>query len=304
MEKVTANVFRYDPSSDQAHRYETYEVPYEKGMRVLGVLLCIQENMDTSLAFRYSCRRKRCGSCGVLVNGKPKLACMEPAKKEMTIEPLPNLPIVRDLVVETSEYEDRIQSINPYLVRKNPPEQEPEILPPRTFAAASPLNQCIECFSCMSACPVNGLQWEGFSGPATLIQVARRMLDPRDGADRVPEAGQAGLEHCVSCYACVNACPVEIGIVDEAVEKIKRKTLGRSGSVYGKYNQTWREMIVKNGLVNPFALMRKVSGLEKFLANARVGMQFFRKGKVSLRSKTIPNVEEIGKIQKAIGEKR
>ena len=144
MEKVTARVFRYDPSTDDAHRYETYEVPYEKGMRVLGVLMHIQENIDTSLAFRYSCRRKRCGSCGVLVNGKPGLACMEEAKAEMVIEPLPNLPIIRDLVVETNEYEERIESIRPYLVRKKQPEREPEKLLPGNFTAVRPLNQCIE----------------------------------------------------------------------------------------------------------------------------------------------------------------
>jgi fumarate reductase (CoM/CoB) subunit B len=304
MEKVTARVFRYDPSTDDAHRYERYEVPYEKGMRVLGVLMYIQENVDTSLAFRYSCRRKRCGSCGVLVNGKPRLACMEEAKAEMVIEPLPNLPIVRDLVVETNEYEERIESIRPYLARKKQPEREPEKLLPGNFTAVRPLNQCIECFSCTSVCPVNGLKWEGFSGPATLIQLARRMLDPRDDMDRIPDAGKAGFEHCVSCYACVNACPVEIGILEEVIEKIRKRYIEKEASVYGKYNQTWGDLVVKNGLVNPFTLMRKVSTFDKWLGNILIGIKFFLKGKISLKGKKIPNMDEIRTIQKGIGEKR
>jgi fumarate reductase (CoM/CoB) subunit B len=304
MEKVTARVFRYDPSTDDTHRYETYEVPYEKGMRVLGVLLYIQENVDTSLAFRYSCRRKRCGSCGVLVNGKPGLACMEEAKEEMVIEPLPNLPIVRDLVVETNEYEERIQSIRPYLIRKNRPEREPEKLLPSNFTAVRPLNQCIECFSCMSACPVNGLKWEGFSGPATLIQLARRMLDPRDDMDRIPAAGEAGFEHCVACYACVNACPVEIGIVEGVIENIRKKYTEKKPSLYGNYNKAWGDLIVKNGLVNPFTLMRKVSTFNKLVSNMLIGIKFLLKGKISLKNKKISNIDEIRTIQKVIGEKR
>lgn len=175
---------------------------------------------------------------------------------------------------------------------------------PNTFTAVRPLNQCIECFSCMTACPVNGLKWEGFSGPATLIQLARRMFDPRDDMNRIPDAGQAGFEHCVACYACVDACPVEIGILEEVIEKIKKKYIEKKASVYGKYNKTWGDLIVKNGLVNPFALMRKASTFDKLLSNMSIGIKFFLKGKISLKCKKIPNIEEIGILQKVIGEKK
>jgi len=304
MEEVTAKVFRYDPTADGAHRYETYEIPYEKGMRVLGVLLYIQENIDTSLAFRYSCRRRRCGSCGVVVNGKPGLACMEEAKKEMVIEPLPNLPIIRDLVVETEEYEERIQNISPYLVRRKQPEQEPEKLLPRNFATVRPLNQCIECFSCMGACPVNGINWKDFSGPTTLVQLARRLLDPRDDMDRIPDALRAGFVHCVACYSCVNACPVEIGVLEGVIENIRKTYIENERVGYAKYNKTWKDIVVENGIVNPFILMRRTSNINSLLSNMLTGIKFILKGKISLGSKRIPNHEEIRIIQKVIGEKR
>jgi len=304
MEKVTAKVFRYDPTTDNAHRYETYEVPHEKGMRILGVLLYIQENIDTSLAFRYSCRRRRCGSCGVIVNGKPRLACMEAAEKEMVIEPLPDMPIIRDLVVETGEYEERIRNISPYLGRRKQSEQEPEKLLPRTFTTVKPLNQCIECFLCMSACPVNGIHWKSFSGPATLVQLARRLLDPRDDMDRIPDAVRAGFVHCVTCYSCVNVCPVEIGVVEGVIENIKKKFIENERGDYAKYNKTWKDIVVKNGIVNPFILKRRTLNINTLLTNVLTGIKFVLKGKISLSSKRIPNIEEIRIINKVSGEKR
>jgi len=118
IDKVTVKVFRYDPSRDKEPRYETYEVPYFEGMRVLDVLLYIVDYLGEDIAFRWSCGSARCGTCAMLVNGKPKLTCFEPAEKEMVIEPLPNFPIIRDLVVDTSGYYKRLLNFIPYLKRK------------------------------------------------------------------------------------------------------------------------------------------------------------------------------------------
>lgn len=301
MENVSATVFRYDPTMEKAARYETYEVPHERGMRVLDVLKHIQENYDNSFVFRYSCRRRRCGSCSVLVNGKPELACIAEAKKKMIIEPSPNLPIIRDLVVDTQEYEHRVENIRPYLMRKAPPAQEPEKLFPRDFGTVRPLNQCIECFSCMSACPVNGIRWGGFDGPTTLVQIARRQFDPRDSEFRLGDAASAGLEHCVTCYSCVNTCPVEIGILEGVIEKLRKKAVEQKDRQYAKYNETWKELIVANGVVNPFLLMRRVSKIQDLFQNVVKGAQFFFKGKISLGSKRVSNVQEIQKIHEKIG---
>lgn len=301
MENISATVFRYDPTMEKTAHYETYDVPFERGMRVLDVLRYIQENYDNSFVFRYSCRRSKCGSCSVMVNGKPVLACIGDAKKKMVIEPSPNLPVIRDLVVDTQEYEHRIQNIRPYLNRKNPPNQEPEKLFPRDFAIARPLNQCIECFSCMSACPVNGINWNGFDGPTTLVQIARRLFDPRDHEPRLGDAINSGMEHCVSCYSCVNTCPLEIGILEGVVEKLREKSLEQKDRQYSKYNETWKDLVVSNGVVNPFILMCRISKIHDFFRNAMKGIRFFLKGKISLGSKRVANISEIRNIQKKIG---
>jgi fumarate reductase (CoM/CoB) subunit B len=304
MENVSVTVFRYDPTTDDAPRYQTYEVPYEKGMRVLGVLLYIQENLDTSLAFRYSCRRRRCGSCGVVVNGKPGLACMEEAKQNMVLDPLPNLPVIRDLVVQIGEYEERIQGISPYLVRMEKPKQQPEKILPINVASVRPLNQCIECFLCMRACPFNDINWEGFAGPAILVQLARRLFDPRDDMDRMPDVARVGAVNCATCYSCDNTCPVGIRIVEDAIQNIKKEYVENERSRYSKYSKAWKDTIVKNGLVNRFIVMGKISSIIAFLSGLITNSKLFLKGKISLSSKRISNIEEMRTIKKISGEKR
>lgn len=299
---LEARVFRFDPSLDQAARYETFEVPHEKGMRVLGVLLYIQEKLDTTLAFRYSCRRRRCGSCGVMVNGRPVLACIAEAKPQMVIEPSPNLPVVRDLVVDAAVYEERILETDPYLHRDHRPAEEPEKLFPRDFGISRPLTQCIECFSCVNACPVNGIRWD-FAGPSSLVQIARWFFDPRDEMMRVPHAVRAGLKHCVSCYSCVNVCPVEIGILDGAIEHLKREVVRTKEGSYSRYNETFKQLIVNDGMVNPFVLMRKSVGIDELFRNLVKGAKFLLKGKVTIRRKRISKVHEVRTIRDRIGER-
>jgi succinate dehydrogenase/fumarate reductase iron-sulfur protein len=302
MDRVTARVLRYDPSQDEKPRYETFEVPYEKDMRILDVLIYIQENYDNSLAFRYSCRRRRCGTCSVLANGKPVLSCMEGVESDMTIEPLPNLPIVRDLVVDTQEYEKRIISIHPYMERSRMPEEEPETLDPWEFLSLRPLQTCIECYSCMSACPVIDVRGQGFSGPTTLVQLARRALDPRDDSDRTPVAlTEGGLVHCVSCYCCVNVCPLEINVLEGAIERLRGQCADQKVGNWAKYNQAFTDLVGENGIVNPLILMRRASNVPEILKNILIGFQFFLKGKISLRKKRVRSIEEIRKIYDATG---
>jgi len=302
MERVKVKIFRYDPSEDKSPRYETYEVPHEKDMRILDVLMFVQENLANSLAFRYSCRRRRCGTCSVMVNGRPVLACMEGVEPEMTIEPLPNLPIIRDLVVDTKPYEEGIRDIRPFLERRQLPQEEPERLDPQGFLPLRPLQTCIECYLCMSACPVIDLKWQGFSGPATLVQLARRALDPRDDLDRPSLALGGGLVHCVSCYSCTNVCPVEINVLEEGIERLRDQCITNKTETWARFNKTFMDLVRDGGTINPFTLIRKTSTVRDLLSSFFVGLRFFLKGKISLRQKKVSNVEEIRKIYDATGE--
>jgi fumarate reductase (CoM/CoB) subunit B len=303
MEKVLARVFRYDPSRDDKPRYETYEVPYEKNMRVLDVLRSIQENHDHSLAFRYSCRRRRCGTCSVFVNGKPVLACFEAAKREMVIEPLPHLPIIRDLVVDTEAYEKRTHGIHPYLERKSFP-GEPEKVSPRHFEGLKTLQICIECYSCMSVCPVIDLPGEKFAGPAVFVQLAKRALDPRDGLERTSLLLENDLQDCVSCYSCVESCPFKINVLEEAIERLRHQCASRNAGTWAKFNDRFIKQIKNNGLITPFFLMAKTVRPSNWLSNLSILAQFILKRKIGFRKKKIPRREEIKQIFDATGEKK
>jgi len=98
--EATVKILRSDPSNGEGPYYQSYAVPLMKNMSVLGVMDHIYKNLDSSLAFYYSCRIGRCGACTIMVNGQPKLMCKTPATKEMTLEPLPNRKVIRDLVVQ------------------------------------------------------------------------------------------------------------------------------------------------------------------------------------------------------------
>ena len=132
-QKCNVKIFRFNPLIDKTPSYGTYEVEFEKGDRILDVLLRVREDLGQDVAFRWSCKNRICGSCSVLVNGKPKLLCWDEAQSEMIIDPLPNFPIIKDLVIDRSDYDARIQKLKPYLEPKNPISIIGEISPETLF---------------------------------------------------------------------------------------------------------------------------------------------------------------------------
>ena len=166
MDTVQVRILRSDPESGEAPHYEAFEVPGSPHMRVLAVLEYIQETLVQDVAFRWLCSVKRCGSCAVTVNGSPVLACWEAAQPEMTIEPLKNLPVVRDLVIDRGPYEDILAKLAPLLVRKEPYAGFPEPMSEADAAPGVRLRDCIQCLACLAVCPVLEQPDSGFAGPA------------------------------------------------------------------------------------------------------------------------------------------
>lgn len=222
-DKVRLRIYRFDPAVDEAPRYESYEVPYVPRMRVMDALDHVHETLAVDIGYRWLCGSKKCGSCAVNVNGTPKLACWEPAEAEMTIEPLPGLPVVRDLVTSRAPYEEALARLSPTLLRKHPYPGFPEPLSSGDVAAAEHLRECIQCLACQGACPVLRTPESGFAGPALLVALAELAQDPRDGGERARLASDvANVFQCVSCYECERVCPAAIPIVREAIEPLKR----------------------------------------------------------------------------------
>lgn len=227
MDRPQVAIFRYDPSRDQEPRYDHFEVPLEKGMVILDVLKFVYENVDGSLAFEHGCRYGRCGLCAVKINGKPQLACQTLAEPTMIIEPLDNFPIVRDLVVDRGEVDERVKQIQPFLQRNPTQVKVPQALEPNRFETFRAVSRCIDCLVCHSSCPSFSLNPYIFCGPSVFVELARYALDPRDVMDRVPLAHSAGLFNCFQCGKCNQVCPHHIPIQEKVLERLRSIAVSR-----------------------------------------------------------------------------
>jgi len=221
-DRLTLSIARRDPATEAAVRWETYQVPYAPRMRVLDALEYVNERLGADVAYQWFCGARRCGQCAMVVNGEAKLACWEPAERAMTIEPLRNLPLVRDLVVDRTPYEERLRSLDPQVRRASPYPGFPEPLP--DMEDVNTLTACIECLACHCECPVVAAGDTSFLGPAAIVQLGRFVLDVRDRRDLggVPLTDEQAAR-CRSCRACEASCPVGIPIVPAAVETVWAK---------------------------------------------------------------------------------
>lgn len=221
---ITLKIRRFDRSEGVA-TYEDFSVPYQKWMRVLDALNYVAEQGATDLADRWFCGSKMFGTCAVRLNGREVLACWEAVEPQMTIEPLRNLPVIRDLVVDRTPYENKVASLEPWIERTAPYPHFPEPLTHKQMKEASKALDCISCMCCYSACPVIRLgHLTDFAGPAPLVQLGQTALDPRNDPYKVKRSlALTGIFNCVSCYKCEEVCPASIPIVSRIIEPLKAK---------------------------------------------------------------------------------
>ena len=215
---ITLDVARYHPEKDSAPTFQSYEVPYHADWVVLDALNYVKDQMDGSLTFRWSCRMGVCGSCGMMVNGVPKLSCAIPLSDYMPgpirIEPLQFFPVMRDLVVDITEFLHKLQKVQPWIIRdEDKPLAEGEHLQtPAELDLYKQFSMCINCMLCYSACPVVGLEPE-FAGPAAIALAQRYNLDSRDqgAAERLEALDEhEGMWGCTFVGECTKVCPKNV----------------------------------------------------------------------------------------------
>jgi len=215
---ITLQVTRYRPEQDDEPTVQEYEVPLRKDWAVLDGLNHIKDHQDGTLSYRWSCRMGICGSCGMTVDGEPKLTCAtfltdyDPGP--VRVEPLANFPLIRDLVVEIGDFMRKLPKVKPWIVRDDDmPISEGEYLQtPKQMEEYKQYSMCINCMLCYSACPVYGLDPD-FIGPAAIALAQRYNLDSRDqgASDRLdllihPD----GIWGCTFVGECTRACPKDV----------------------------------------------------------------------------------------------
>ena len=206
------SIYRYNPDTDKKPRIQHYELAARPGMMLLDALLELKAD-DPTLSFRRSCREGVCGSDAMNINGRNGLACITRVadlKQPIELRPLPGQPVIRDLIVDLTQFYEQYKAVRPYLVRKDP-EPEAEILQtPAQRARLDGLYECILCGCCTTACPSFWWNPERFRGPAALLQAWRFLADSRDqdAEARLEELeGPYKLFRCHTIMNCVDVCP-------------------------------------------------------------------------------------------------
>ena len=220
----TFKILRYD--SDEPGKppcFQSYNIRVIPGLTILTVLLRIRDELDGTLAFRSSCRSAVCGSCAMVINGKIDLACRTQASlfdtQTIILEPLPNMTVIKDLVVDLTPFWNMYEKVKPYLMREHP---DPEKEIPQTEEQRKLIDQnvpCILCASCYGACPVLARNPD-YLGPAALAKLERFILDSRD--ERSKESLNAfnddnGVWGCDTLLRCIDACPKDVRPTDSIV---------------------------------------------------------------------------------------
>jgi fumarate reductase iron-sulfur subunit len=215
---IEIRVLRYHPQRDERPAWQSYTVPFTDDMSVLQGLLHIKDAIDGTLTFRWSCRMAICGSCGMMINGKPRLACetflRDLAAGPVRIEALAHFPIERDLVVSAGEFVSKLESIKPYLIPKEPRALAAGeyLQTPAELERYEQFSACINCMLCYAACPEYGLNRD-FTGPGVLALLHRYNADSRDGgrAERMPILNaEEGVWSCMAVGYCSEVCPKQV----------------------------------------------------------------------------------------------
>jgi len=226
------SIYRYNPETDGLPAMQDYELPAGHGAVMLLDALQLLKKRDDSLSFRRSCREGVCGSDAMNINGRNGLACITPLaslSEQVVLKPLPGLPVVRDLIVDLTQFYDQYRSIKPWLINNDPEPEIEHLQSPEERAELDGLYECILCACCSTACPSFWWNPDLFLGPAALLQAERFLADSRDqaGGERLNDLNDPyRLFRCHTIMNCVDVCPKGLN-PSRAIGHIRKRLLKR-----------------------------------------------------------------------------
>lgn len=233
------SIYRYNPETDDDAYMQDYDITLAPGEEMLLDALLHIKRIDDTLSLRKSCREGVCGSDAMNINGKNGLACvtrLSDLAEPIIVRPMPGLPVVRDLVVDMTQFFEHYNAVKPYLINDEPAPDAERLQSPEERARLDGLYECILCGACTTACPSFWWNPEKFVGPAGLLQAYRYIVDSRDRAteERLEYLDDAyRLYKCHNIMNCVDVCPKGLNPA-KAIAKIKqlemRKLKPRFGS--------------------------------------------------------------------------
>jgi succinate dehydrogenase / fumarate reductase, iron-sulfur subunit len=269
MPDFTLKIRRYLPETGDAPFWQEFSVNLEAHRSVLEGILEAKAKEDGSLGIRCSCRAAICGSCGVRINGRPRLACnthLGEALKDapdgaIVVEPMGNMPVIKDLIVDMDAVHwKKMRRVTPWLIPEGPPPEREYIVPHENMVDVTQTMACIQCGACVSDC----LSMEvdpAFIGPAALAKAYRFVGDPRDGQheERLRDLAEdpAGMYDCTHCFMCIDACPKGVAPMSQ-IMRLRRRA-GEAGiddrNNGHRHEKAFVDNIEKNGLLHEADLL-------------------------------------------------
>ena len=311
--EIRLKVQRYNPEVENpAPYYQDFTVEVEEYSTVLDTLIKVREYEDDSLALRCSCRGAICGSCGMRVNGHATLACktkvisVAPQGETITVEPMGNMPVIKDLVTDMKLHWDKVRQVEPWLQPQGPEPEAEYLASPEAMTHLNGVMSCIMCGVCVSDCTALEVD-PNFIGPAALAKAYRFVADPRDDADveRLRVLNEySGIWDCTRCMECVQVCPKGVAPMDRIMAlRDMAMEAGFTNSYGARHAEAFTDSIRQSGWLDEMLLTIRTVGyfnVPKLLSFVPVGWRSLIHRKLPMTEPFHPSIPGMEKLRRII----
>ena len=271
---TTFRIRRFNPESESPQPYfDDYQLATERSDTVLDALIRIRETVDESLTLRCSCRGAICGSCGMRINGHAALACktkvasLAASGEPIRVEPMNNMPVIKDLVTDMAGFWEKVRQVQPWLQPAGPEPEGEYLASPEAMNHLTGVMGCIMCGACVSDCAALEVNPD-FVGPAALAKAYRFVADPRDGgsASRLTALNNpGGMWDCTRCMECIEVCPKRVGAMDRIMTlRAKGMEQGVSSTCGSRHTEAFADIIEAKGRLDEPMLAVRTFGFTNF----------------------------------------